>query len=72
MNEVKIEKCQYCGGENFIEGRITAYGRDVSVPTGVFSNVKLYASICCDCGSVVRTFCKTPEKLSSKKKTESE
>ena len=67
MEDVKIEKCQYCGGEEFIEGPITAYGRDISVATGVFSRVKLYASICCNCGSVVRTFCKTPEKLSSKK-----
>ena len=67
MEDVKIEKCQYCGGEEFIEGQITAYGRDVSVATGVFSSVKLYSSICCNCGSVVRTFCKTPEKLPSKK-----
>ena len=67
MKEVKIEKCQYCGGEEFIEGPITAYGRDISVATGVFSSVRLFASICCDCGSVVRTFCKKPEKLRSKK-----
>ena len=69
MEDVKIEKCQYCGGEEFIEGPITAYGRDISVATGVFSRVRLFASICCDCGSVVRTFCKTPEKLCSKKTT---
>ena len=67
MEEVKIEKCQYCGGDEFIEGPITSYGRDVSIATGVFSRVKLYASICCNCGSVVRTFCKKPEKLYPKK-----
>ena len=43
MEEVKIEKCQYCGGDDFIEGPITAYGRDIFVATGVFSSVKLFA-----------------------------
>lgn len=66
MKDVKIERCQYCGGEEFIEGRVAAYG-GAYVSTGGFRNEALYAVICRNCGSVVRTFCKNPEKLCVKK-----
>ena len=66
MKEVKIEKCQYCGGEEFTEGRVASYG-GAYVTTGGFCNSALYAIVCRDCGSVVRTFCKTPEKLYPRK-----
>ena len=62
MKEVKIEKCQYCGGEEFIEGEEGSYG-SVVVSTGGFHQQVLFAVVCRDCGSVVRTFCKNPEKL---------
>ena len=66
MKEVKIEKCQFCGGEEFIEGRIESYG-GAYVATGLFKGASLFALVCRDCGSVVRTFCKYPEKLYPKK-----
>lgn len=66
MKEVKIEKCQFCGGEELIEGRIDSYG-GAYVATGLLHGASLFALVCRDCGSVVRTFCKTPEKLYPKK-----
>ena len=63
MTEVKIDKCPYCGGEEFFEGPLATSDRKVTVATGIFSHVNLYASGCRNCGSVVRTFCKTPDKL---------
>lgn len=66
MKDIKIEKCQYCGGEEFIEGRVSSYG-GAYVETGALRVASLFATVCRDCGSVVRTFCKTPEKLYPKK-----
>lgn len=66
MKEVKIEKCQFCGGEQLIEGRVCSYG-GTYVSTGGLRNANLFAVVCRDCGSVVRTFCKNPEKLYPKK-----
>ena len=66
MKEVKIEKCQYCGGDEFIEGQEASYG-GVYVSTGGLRSQALYAIVCRNCGSVVRTFCKNPEKLYPKK-----
>lgn len=65
MQEVKIEKCPFCRGEELIECRVGAYG-------GVYLERKmhaaaLYAIMCRDCGTVVRSYCKEPEKLFSKK-----
>lgn len=66
MKEVKIEKCPYCGGKEFVDGNVASYG-GTYISTGGFRNAALYAIVCRDCGSVVRSFCKTPEKLYSKK-----
>lgn len=66
MVEVKIDKCPYCGGEEFIDGLVASYG-GAYVSTGGLRSAALHATVCRDCGSVVRTFCKTPEKLYPKK-----
>ena len=66
MKEVIIEKCQYCGGEEFIEGRVASYG-GAYVSSGGLCSAALFVVVCRNCGSVVRTFCKTPEKLYPKK-----
>ncbi len=65
MKEVKIEKCPFCGGEELVECRVASYG-------GVFlerkvRDVSLYATVCRNCGSVVRSYIKDPEKLFPKK-----
>ncbi len=69
MKEVKIEKCPYCGGEEMIETVAGSYGGVVLSPVSNrgFRCVTLFATVCRDCGSVVRFFCKTPEKLYPKK-----
>ena len=66
MKDLEITNCQYCGGEQFIEGRLSAYG-GVYIETGVFRGAALYATVCRDCGSVIRTYCKSPESLYPKK-----
>lgn len=66
MKEIKIEKCPLCGGEDFIECQVAAYG-GVFVTTGGFRNEAVWATVCRNCGSLVRTFCKNPEKLYPKK-----
>ncbi len=66
MKEVKIEKCQYCGGEEFIEGQEGSYG-SVCVSTAGLRSQALFAVVCRNCGSVVRTYCKNPEKLYPRK-----
>ncbi len=65
MREVKIEKCPFCGGEELFECVIGSYG-------GVYlmrkmHDIALFATVCRDCGSVVRSYCKNPEKLFPKK-----
>ncbi len=62
MKEIKIEKCPFCGGTEFIECQVAAYG-GVFVTTGGFRNEAVWATVCRDCGSVVRAFCKNTEKL---------
>ncbi|MDE5548359.1 MAG: hypothetical protein K2J30_05145 [Clostridia bacterium] len=70
MKEVKIEKCPYCGGEEFIDCRAESYG-GVYLSTGVLRGAALYATVCRDCGSIVRNYCKEPEKLYPKKQRRS-
>ncbi len=72
MKEVKIEKCPYCGGEEFIESNVSSMMSSVSVGTGTAHLAVLFATVCRDCGSVVRLFCKTPENLYPKKERRAE
>lgn len=65
MKEIKIEKCPFCNGETMIETRVGSYGGVyiTLAKKGGMRSVALYATVCRDCGSVVRTYCKEPEKL---------
>lgn len=65
MKEIKIAKCPFCGGEELIECRVSAYS-GVALERKLHA-AGLYATVCRDCGSVVRTFCKEPEKLYPRK-----
>ena len=68
MKEVKIEKCPFCGGEEFIESNVSSMTSGVCVATNSTARrAILFATVCRDCGSVVRLFCKTPENLYPKK-----
>ena len=70
MKEVKIEKCPFCGGEEFIEAAISSMGmRGVCINRlGDWGrSMPIFASVCRDCGSLIRTYCRDTEKLFPKK-----
>ena len=62
---IRIDKCPFCGGEEFIECRMGSYGY-TNFCVGV-RHEEVYAYVCRDCGSAVRLYCKEPEKLYPKK-----
>ena len=64
MKDVKIEKCQFCGGEEFIECYVAS---GVYFATVGLHRAPAFVTVCRDCGSVIRMFCKTPENLLDKK-----
>lgn len=67
MKEIKIEKCPYCSGKEFIESTVSSMVSGVCVSNSSTRKAMLFATVCRDCGSVVRFFCKTPENLYPKK-----
>lgn len=70
MNDIKIEKCPFCGGEELLETRVaSSYGGAYLTPVikGGWRSAALFATVCRDCGSVVRTYCRDVEKLYPKK-----
>lgn len=58
---VKVKECSYCGHTEFGEGVQQAQGNI----TMVFLKVdqKLYHTVCLNCGIVVRSYVKKPEKF---------
>ena len=66
MKDAKIDECPYCGGKEFKDGRLSSYG-GVYVEAGLIRGAGVYATVCRDCGSIVRIYCKEPEKLYAKK-----
>lgn len=68
MTDKYVSRCPYCGGTDMIETQ-NAYGA-TTVVGNVFRGAALYHVICKNCGSVVRSYVKTPEKLISKKERE--
>ncbi len=67
MKEVKIGTCPFCGGEELIESNVSSMTSGVCVSKSETRRAILFATVCRDCGSVVRLFCKTPENLYPKK-----
>lgn len=65
MKEVTIDGCPFCGGTEFIDGRVSAYG-GVFIEKGMHAS-SLYAVVCRDCGSIVRAYVSDAEKLLPKK-----
>ncbi len=57
-----VLRCPYCGGEEMIEAFQSCYGA-VTATSNVLGGRTLYHMICRNCGSVVRSFVKEPEKL---------
>lgn len=65
MKNIKMTKCRFCGGTEFITGYQNFYGAVYSAESFVRS-ATLYHTICRNCGSVVRSYVKDPEKLLKK------
>ncbi len=57
-----VQRCPFCGGTEMIEAYQTGYG-SVTALSNKLGGVSLYHTICRDCGSVVRSYVKDPEKL---------
>lgn len=65
MKEIKIEQCPFCGGNEFIDGRMSALG-GVIIEKGKHASA-VYALVCRDCGSIVRSYVSDAEKMLPKK-----
>ncbi len=66
MKEVHANACQFCGGTEFVEAYQGGYATLTSKESA-WLGANLYYVICRDCGSVVRSYVKDPEKLVKKK-----
>lgn len=63
-----VEKCPYCKGNRFVEGKQSGYA--TIAPTRkvfTFKSQILYHQICLDCGAVVKSYVKDLEVLVTKK-----
>lgn len=69
MTDKYVSRCPYCGGTDMAETYQGAYGA-TTVVGNAFRSMDLYHVICRNCGSVVRSYVKKPEKLISKKDRE--
>ncbi len=68
MKKIRIEECPFCGGHDMIETRVASYGGASLMPENSnWRSAALFATLCRECGSVVRTYCKDPEKLFPRK-----
>lgn len=61
LKEVEIDKCPYCRNTNFVKGFQTSGGRVVKSTFVIGQN--LHHIICSNCGSIVRSYVKNPNKL---------
>ena len=66
MKEVHINACQFCGGTEFVEAYQGGYATLTSSESVLLGGA-LHHVICRDCGSIVRSYVKDPEKLVKKK-----
>ncbi len=61
-----VKTCPFCGGQEFIRGVQSGYAQ-ISASGWSLLSTDLYHEICRDCGSVVRSYVKEPEKLVKRK-----
>lgn len=66
MRDKYVFNCPYCGGTEVIEA-YQSYQGSVTAVNNIWGGANLYHSICRNCGSVVRSYVKEPEKLLKKK-----
>ena len=62
------EKCPYCGKQEFVEGEQSAHASVVPANKVLtFKTQAIYHVICLNCGAVVKSYVKEPQKLVVKK-----
>ena len=66
LSNVQYLSCPYCGGTEMIETVQDGYGA-ISTVGNAFLGSGLRHTICRNCGTVVRSYVKDPEKLIRKK-----
>lgn len=66
MQDKYVQKCPYCGGIEVIESLQGGYAT-ITATNNMWGGVELYHSVCRNCGSVVRSYVKNPEKLLKRK-----
>lgn len=66
MQDKYVKNCPFCDGTEIIESCQGGYA-SVSGVNNMWSAETLYHSICRNCGSVIRSYVKDPEKLLKRK-----
>ncbi len=66
MHDRYVTNCPFCGGTEVIESFQDGYGA-VTAVSNKWGGVRLYHSVCRNCGSVVRSYVKEPGKLLKRK-----
>ncbi len=66
MQDKYVFSCPYCGGTEIIEAYQSSYG-SVTALSNKWGGIALWHSVCRNCGSVVHSYVKEPEKLLKKK-----
>ncbi len=62
-----VEKCPYCGNQEFVEGKQVGYAAiSPADKTLTFKSQVLYHIICLNCGAVVKSYVKNPKKIVTK------
>lgn len=61
MKEIKIEKCKYCGGHEFIDCLARTLG-GLELVTGMKATRPIF-TVCRDCKSIVRVYAKDVDRL---------
>ncbi len=57
--------CPFCGGSDFVLGKQDGYA-SIRTEKLSFRDQTLYHDICKDCGSIVRSYIKNPDKFSKR------
>lgn len=55
MEEIKIERCLYCGSQQIVEAHLSSYG-GATIERGKTKGSGIHILICKNCGSVLRAF----------------
>ena len=67
MKKIKITECPFCGGKKFFTVCQGLYGRVYWVKSPLkIKTADLYHRVCCQCGSVVRSYLKEIDKFIDK------